>query len=53
MGLLVGSLSAVVSFAALFAGNHLAEFFIHRRISDRAAIVGGAALILIGLKQIV
>lgn len=50
--LLVGSLSAVVSFIALFAGNHMADFFIRRRISDKAAIVGGAALILIGLKQI-
>ncbi len=51
--LLVGALSSLVSFAALFAGNYVADFFIRRRISDRAAVVGGVALILIGLKQIV
>jgi putative sporulation protein YtaF len=51
--LLVGFLSAAISFAALFAGNYVAEFFIKRRISDKAAVVGGVALILIGLKQVI
>ncbi len=49
---LVGFLSALISFAALLAGNHAAEFFIKKHITDKAALVGGAALILIGLKQI-
>jgi putative sporulation protein YtaF len=51
--MLVGFLSAVISFAALFAGNHVAAFFVKRRISDKATVVGGVALILIGLKQII
>lgn len=50
--LLVGFLSAVISFAALFAGNYVADFFIQKRISDKAAIIGGGALILIGVKQL-
>ncbi|WP_442755592.1 manganese efflux pump [Methylocystis sp. JAN1] len=50
--MLVGFLSAVVSFLALWAGNYVAAFFIRRRISDKAALAGGAALILIGLKQL-
>ena len=51
--MLVGFLSAVISFAALFVGNYVAEFFIERRISDKAAVFGGMALILIGLKQLI
>lgn len=50
--LLVGFLSALISFVALFYGNYVAEFFIKRHISDKAAFVGGVALILIGLKQV-
>lgn len=50
--LLVGFLSALISFVALFSGNYVAEFFIKRRLSDKAAFVGGVALILIGLKQV-
>ncbi len=51
--LLVGLLSALVSFVALVAGNHAADFFIEKHISDKAAFLGGAAMILIGLKQVV
>lgn len=50
--LLVGVLSAAVSFTALFAGNYVADFFIQKRISDKAATIGGVALILIGVKQL-
>ena len=50
--LLVGALSALISFMTLFAGNYLASYFIRRRIADKAAVVGGIALILIGIKQI-
>jgi putative sporulation protein YtaF len=50
--LLVGFLSAVISFCALFAGNYVADFFIQKRISDKAAIIGGGALIVIGVKQL-
>ncbi len=50
--LLVGSLSAAISFAALVAGNHAADFFIRKHISDKAAIFGGVAMIAIGVRQV-
>ncbi len=50
--LLVGTLSAAISFAALVAGNHAADFFIRKHISDRAAFLGGLAMIAIGVKQV-
>ncbi len=49
---LVGFLSALVSFVALFAGNYVADYFVRRHIADKAAIVGGLLLILIGIKQV-
>ena len=49
--LLVGFLSAVLSFIALSAGNRAAEFFIRKNISGKAAIAGGMILIAIGLEQ--
>lgn len=48
--LLVGALSAIISFVALFAGNYVAEYFVKRHIADKAAIAGGMILILIGLE---
>lgn len=51
--LLVGALSALISFVTLFAGNYLASYFVRRRIADKAAVVGGVALILIGIRQII
>jgi putative sporulation protein YtaF len=49
---LVGFLSAALNFIALWAGNHLAEFFIKRNIADKAAVVGGIVLIAIGIEQL-
>jgi putative sporulation protein YtaF len=49
---LVGLLSALVSFVALWAGNYTAEFFVKRRVTEKAAVVGGALLIAIGIKQL-
>jgi putative sporulation protein YtaF len=49
---LVGFLSAALSFLALSAGNRVAEFFIKRNISGKAAIAGGILLIAIGIEQI-
>jgi putative sporulation protein YtaF len=49
---LVGFLSAVLSFVALWAGNYVAEFFIKRKITDRAAVIGGILLIAIGIEQL-
>ena len=49
---LVALLSALVSFVALWAGNYMAEFFIRRNITEKAAVVGGALLIAIGIKQV-
>jgi putative sporulation protein YtaF len=49
---LVGGLSALISFLALWAGNYLAEFFVRKGIANKANIVGGALLIVIGVKQV-
>jgi putative sporulation protein YtaF len=51
--LLVGCLSAVISFIALWAGNYVANIFVSWRIADKAAIIGGILLIAIGVKQVV
>jgi putative sporulation protein YtaF len=51
--LLVGVLSAVVSFVALWIGNYVADIFINLRIADKAAVIGGILLIAIGVKQVV
>jgi putative sporulation protein YtaF len=51
--LLVGVLSAVVSFVALWTGNYVADIFINLRIADKAAVIGGISLIAIGVKQVV
>jgi putative sporulation protein YtaF len=48
----VGFLSALISFAALWAGNYVAEFFIKRGITSKAAMTGGVLLIIIGIRQI-
>ena len=49
---LVGLLSAIVSFVALWAGNYVAEFFVRQGIANKAAVVGGLLLIIIGIKQV-
>ncbi len=49
---LVAFLSAGLSFLALWAGNYVAEFFIKRKITDKAAIVGGLILVAIGIEQL-
>jgi putative sporulation protein YtaF len=49
---LVALLSALVSFIALWAGNYMAEFFVKRNITEKAAVVGGVLLIVIGIKQV-
>jgi putative sporulation protein YtaF len=49
---LVGFLSALVSFVALWAGNYVAEFFVRRGIASKAGAIGGVLLIVIGLKQV-
>ena len=49
----VGLLSAILSFIALWAGNHLADFFIRRHIADKASVISGLLLIAIGIKQVI
>jgi putative sporulation protein YtaF len=48
---LVGLLSAIVSFLALWAGNFVADIFVSWRIAGKAAVAGGLLLIAIGIKQ--
>ncbi len=50
---LTGLFSAIVSFLALWAGNHLAEWFVERKIAGKAAVVGGLLLIALGVRQVV
>lgn len=50
--LLVGFLSAVLSFVALWAGNYIAEFFIRKNISGKMTVAGGLLLIAIGIEQL-
>lgn len=50
---LVGALSALVSFLALWAGNYFAAFFVQRRIADKAGTLGGILLIALGIKQVI
>ncbi len=49
---LVGFLSAVLSFVALWAGNYVSAFFIRLNIADKATVVAGLLLIAIGIEQI-
>ena len=50
---LVGVLSAVISFLALWGGNYLAVFFARWRMADNAGVLGGILLIGLGVKQVV
>ncbi len=50
--LLVGILSAVISFIALWAGNYVSAFFIRMHIAEKATIAAGLILIAIGVEQI-
>ena len=48
----VGSLSALLSFLALWAGNYVVNIFIKWRVTNKAAIAAGILLIAIGIEQI-
>lgn len=48
----VGAFSALISFAALWAGNYINVFFEKWNLGNKATILAGVALILIGIKQI-
>jgi putative sporulation protein YtaF len=50
--ILIGVLSAFVSFVALFAGNYLTDVFVKLKLGSKASIISGIILILIGIKQI-
>ena len=48
----IGFFSAVISFVALWAGNYITDFFKKHNIGNKATIVAGIMLILLGIKQI-
>jgi putative sporulation protein YtaF len=48
----VGLLSAVLSFLALWVGNHIAELFIKWNVTNKVTVVAGILLIAIGIEQI-
>ncbi|WP_373689127.1 sporulation membrane protein YtaF [Clostridium sp. YIM B02551] len=49
----VGFFSAFVSFIALWVGNYVAKIFSKWNIGEKAPIIAGVLLILIGIKQII
>lgn len=49
----VGLLSAALSYIALWSGNHVAEYFLKWKITDRATVAAGLLLIAIGIEQII
>lgn len=50
--LMVGLLSAIISFVAMWAGNYIAEFFIKWNLGRKASFIAGMVLIAIGIEQI-
>jgi putative sporulation protein YtaF len=50
--LYVGIFSAVISFLALWAGNFITEFIEKWNFGNKATIIAGISLILLGVKQI-
>jgi len=50
--LMVGLLSAIISFIAMWAGNYIAEFFIRWNLDKKASFIAGIVLIGIGIEQI-
>ena len=49
---LVGLLSALISFIALWAGNYVSDFFIRGNMHKKATVIAGLLLIAIGIEQI-
>jgi putative sporulation protein YtaF len=48
----VGLLSAILSFTALWAGNFITTFFRKLKIGNKANLIAGLLLIILGIKQI-
>jgi putative sporulation protein YtaF len=51
--LMMGFLSAVINFIALWAGNYIAEFFMKWNLHRKAAFAAGIILIAIGIGQVI
>jgi putative sporulation protein YtaF len=49
----VGIFSAIISFSALWVGNYITNFLIKRNVGNKATLVAGIVLILLGVKQII
>lgn len=50
--LLFGFMSALISFSALWAGNYITELFKKWNLGNKASVISGIALIMIGIKQV-
>ena len=48
----VGLLSALISFLALWGGNYITDYFNKWHIGNKATIIAGMMLIMIGIEQI-
>lgn len=49
----VGFFSAFISFISLLAGNYITSFFEKFKLGNKANILAGIALIIIGIKQLI
>lgn len=49
----IGLFSSLISFLVLLLGNYAAEFFNRWNFQDKANIIAGIILILIGIKQVI
>lgn len=50
---LVGFFSAVISFLSLWAGNYVTDFLGKWNLNEKATVLAGFLLIIIGLKQVI
>jgi len=49
----IGLVSAIISFLALWAGNYMSAIFDRWKFKNKANIIAGIILILIGIKQVI
>ncbi|MGA3086033.1 MAG: sporulation membrane protein YtaF [Thermodesulfobacteriota bacterium] len=49
----VGFFSAVISFLALWGGNYITDYFTRWNIGNKATVIAGLVLIVIGIEQII
>jgi putative sporulation protein YtaF len=51
--IMIGLLSAVINFVALWSGNYIAAFFTRWNLNKKATFAAGILLIALGIRQII